>query len=159
MYVYQEVLPSELSQALERLLDENEKIKSNVMKVERFAAELQKGSNPPDIDQIIKLKCLTDALSQSFETHERWEAKVLFPLMKEAISRAGDPYMHTSLWMLEKGNPGDQYFRLYWGQVSTYLEKLQPDSFYKGLKYLLNGCRLVKEQLELEEELLLPHIH
>lgn len=158
MYVFQEVLPIELSRALERMLDENEKIKSNVLEVERFAEQLQKGTIPPDIDQIIKLKCLTDALSQSFETHERWEAKVLFPLMKEAIPRVGDPYLYTSLWMLEKGNPGNQYFRLYWGQISNYLEKLQSDCFYKGLKYLLNGCRLVREQLELEEELLLPHI-
>lgn len=157
MVTVEEVLPSELTQSIKRLLDENEGIKDHVSMVERYVEQLQKQAMPPDIDHIFKLKCFTDSLAKSFESHERWEAKIL-PRIMEVVAGKGNPYMKSSLKMLEAGNQGEPYFRLYWEQISAYLELRSPELFNKGLKYLLHACRLVRDQLELEEDVLRPLI-
>ncbi|MFC4099315.1 hemerythrin domain-containing protein [Paenibacillus xanthanilyticus] len=153
MFTYQEELPVELTRGLERLVNEHEVIRADIIKVEKLIREL-KDRGTPEFHDILNLKCQTDALAESLQIHVNWEAKVLYPLLQDAAARAHNPLAMTSVWMRENDYPGSTYIRLFWGQMSVYLDDHAPGLFEKGLIYLQKACRLTWEQLELEEEIL-----
>lgn len=156
MYTLQETIPSKLACALERLLYEHDIIRESVMKLERLSIELKGSTYLPVFDRIQEIRSFSESLRKGIEIHEKWETEVLIPIIMELAPRNENPHLMTSLWMLTQENHGGAYFQLSWEQMNGYLDFPNSDLLRKGIDYLLHGCRLIREHLESEEEILVP---
>jgi len=145
----------ELGHALERLRREHQRIRELIHEIEYHAKTIQHQRQWPSRKQLLELVPMTEELIRELERHADWEAEQLFPFIRDNIT--GGPSCVTSLWMLEKEHQlADAFFESFYKELETGESDLDCTNAHQALNQLFQACRIVREHLESEEDVLLP---
>ncbi|MFE5324345.1 hemerythrin domain-containing protein [Paenibacillus sp. NPDC056579] len=141
--------------ALEQLRCEHQQLREIIHNMERNARTMQHQRQTPSRVQLMALIKETEELVRQLERHSEWEASELFPMLTE--QPVGGPEYVTSLWMLEKEHQlADVFFASFYKEMQVIEDCPGQACLGQALNHLYQACRVVRDHLESEEEMLLP---
>jgi hemerythrin-like domain-containing protein len=150
--------PTKLTFAFERLRNEHVLLYDAILELEQAARRLCKQEEPGAY--VLGLSSLREKalnLMAELENHSVWEDHELFPLLTEYFQLPSRPDTTTSLWMLEHEHElANTFFRYFLEESEKQLIEGKRSQGVRVTDMLLQACRLVKEHLETEEETVFP---
>ncbi|MFD0681266.1 MULTISPECIES: hemerythrin [unclassified Paenibacillus] len=149
---------TELSAALDRLTQEHGELMQILLDMEDQAklAE-QETDKRKTIQSLLHLRLWVKAFMQELERHSDWEKEELFPFLNSYFHQQSSPSMIPSFWALEKDYElAEEYIQYFLRAVHEIGEDSELVQLHQALAYLIHACRILKEHLAKEEQLVFP---
>ncbi|NOU91766.1 hemerythrin [Paenibacillus sp. LMG 31456] len=149
---------TELSAALDRLTQEHGELMQVLLDMESQARQLEQETDMSKaLPSLLHLRLWVKAFMQELERHSEWEKKELFPFLNNYFHQELSPSMIPSFWALEKDHElAEEYIQYFLRAVHEVKQESELGQLHQALAYLIHACRILKEHLAKEEQLVFP---
>ncbi|TVX99013.1 hemerythrin domain-containing protein [Paenibacillus cremeus] len=149
---------TELSAALDRLKQEHGELMQDLLELENEAKQAgQESDFDPAIRLLTHLRFRTQAFMNEMEQHSRWEEQELFPFLNGYFHQQTAPSIAASFWRLEKEHElAGEYLQSFLKETDGLRRDSKLEQLHHAAAYLIHACRILKEHLEKEEQLVFP---
>jgi len=161
------VRPTQFMRVLQRLKEEHAALKVKLTDLNTKAEQVHLNLNVLCALNLLQL-LLTDVqiLKKELDAHEEWEEQHVYPIASEYFKLQNRPSCKTSNWVLEKERElVKQCYQPFLDLLKLIIISIDNNDakLFKQLElcatYLLQGCSLLREHIELEEGLIYPLVN
>ncbi|MEK8126484.1 hemerythrin domain-containing protein [Paenibacillus filicis] len=154
----QSARPTQFMEAIERLKDEHEELRSRLMDIRRQGDAVTKLKSAAEAAlQLGELKISIGALMESLDRHAHWEEQELFPLLTRYFNKVQGPSILPSIWVMEKDHElAHMFVQSFYDAVDGPAIEGEKIHVKNAASHLIQACLILTEHLNLEEEVVYP---